>query len=179
VVFADPSNKQARELAADAFEQMGYAAENAPTRSSYLLAAQKLRSDKLDAQRPTPAVNPQVLHVMSAGEVFDYLGTRIDGPRASNSKLVINWRFTDTNETLVSTLENGALTWIAGKSVPNAGASVVTTRAAFEPVILGQRTLADAMDKGAISITGNASVLSELWKLIVDFKTGIPLVTPQ
>ena len=117
--------------------------------------------------------------MMPAGEMFDYLGTRIDGPRAGNSKVVINWRFTDTNETLVSTLENGALTWVAGKSDPTADASVVTTRPAFEFVILGQRTLADAMDKGSISTTGNASALSDLWKLIVDFKTGIPLVAPQ
>src|SRR6185437_10421699 len=45
VVFADPSNKDARGLGADAFEQMGYAAENGPTRNSYLLAAQKLRNN--------------------------------------------------------------------------------------------------------------------------------------
>src|SRR6185437_4966174 len=101
VVFADPSNKEARDLAADAFEQMGYGAENAPTRSSYLLASQKLRSDKPDdAQRPTPAVNPAILHAMTAGEVFDYLGTRIDGPRAGAARIVVTWRFTDSHEML-------------------------------------------------------------------------------
>ncbi|MEO8896334.1 MAG: alkyl sulfatase dimerization domain-containing protein, partial [Rhizomicrobium sp.] len=42
LVFADPSNKEARALAADAFEQMGYLAEAAPWRNSYLLAAQRL-----------------------------------------------------------------------------------------------------------------------------------------
>ena len=82
VVYADPVNKAARELAADAFEQMGYASENGPTRSSYLLAAQKLRSTKPDPKRPTPAISPPILHAMSAGELFDYLGTRVDGPRA-------------------------------------------------------------------------------------------------
>src|SRR6185437_4067264 len=74
VVFADPGNKDARALAADAFEQMGYAAENGPTRSSYLLATQKLRSDKPDEQRSTPGISPQLLHAMSAGQMFDYLG---------------------------------------------------------------------------------------------------------
>ena len=139
VVFADPSNKDARDLAADAFEQMGYGAENGPTRSSYLLAAQKLRNDAPAARRSTPAVNPEVLHVMSARDMFDYLGTRIDGPRAGPTKIVINWRFTDTRETLVSTLEHGALTAIVGKADPKAGASVVTSRRALEPVILGQK----------------------------------------
>ena len=60
-------NKEARELAADAFEQMGYGSENAPWRNSYLLAAQKLRAGPPAAQRPTPAITPEVLHVMPAG----------------------------------------------------------------------------------------------------------------
>ena len=177
VVFADPSNKDARALAADAFEQMGYAAENGPTRSSYLLAALKLRSDRPGPQRATPAISPSILHVMTAGQVFDYLGTRIDGPRAGASKIVINWRFTDTKEVLASTLEHGALTWIGGKSDPHANASVTTTRAVLEPVILGQKTLADAMGHG-MTATGNAQAVSDLWSLLVDFKTGIALVEP-
>ena len=178
VVFADPSNKEARALAADAFEQMGYASENAPWRNSYLLAAQKLRSDTLTAQRSGPAITPEVLHVMPAGEMFDYLGTRIDGPRAGAVKIVINWRFTDTHETLVSTLEHGALTWSSGKADPHADASVVTTRQVLEPIILEQKTLADAMGHG-IAATGNANAVSDLWALLVDFKTGIPLVEPN
>jgi alkyl sulfatase BDS1-like metallo-beta-lactamase superfamily hydrolase len=43
VVFADPSNKEARNLAADAFEQLGYLAESATWRNAYLLGAQELR----------------------------------------------------------------------------------------------------------------------------------------
>jgi alkyl sulfatase BDS1-like metallo-beta-lactamase superfamily hydrolase len=178
VVFADPSNKEARALAADAFEQMGYASENAPWRNSYLLAAQKLRSSTPMAQRSGPAITPEVLHVMTAGEVFDYLGTRIDGPHAGAAKIVINWRFTDTHETLVSTLEHGALTWSSGKADPHADASVVTTRQVLEPVVLGQGTLADAMSHG-MTMTGNANTVSELWALLVDFKSGIALVEPQ
>jgi alkyl sulfatase BDS1-like metallo-beta-lactamase superfamily hydrolase len=130
------------------------------------------------AQRSGPAITPEVLHVMTAGEVFDYLGTRIDGPHAGAAKIVINWRFTDTHETLVSTLEHGALTWSSGKADPHADASVVTTRQVLEPVVLGQGTLADAMSHG-MTMTGNANTVSELWALLVDFKSGIALVEPQ
>ena len=178
VVFADPSNRDARDLAADAFEQMGYGAENGPTRSSYLLAAQKLRSNAPDTGRSTPAISPPILHAMSAGEMFDYLGTRIDGPRAGTRKIVINWRFTDTRETLVSTLEHGALTWISGKNDPHADATVTTTRQVLEPLILGQKTLADVMGHG-MSASGNANSVSDLWALLVDFKTNIALVEPR
>jgi alkyl sulfatase BDS1-like metallo-beta-lactamase superfamily hydrolase len=157
---------------------MGYAAENGPTRSSYLLAARKLRGNAPDAGRSTPAISPSILHAMSAGEMFDYLGTRIDGPRAGTRKIVINWRFIDTKETLASTLEHGALTWISGKSDPRADATVTTTRQVLEPIILGQKTLDDAMAHG-ISAAGNAESISDLWALLVDFKSGIPLVEPR
>jgi alkyl sulfatase BDS1-like metallo-beta-lactamase superfamily hydrolase len=176
VVFADPSDKDARDLAADAFEQMGYASENGPARSSYLLAAQKLRSNLPDTERFMPGVSPPILHAMSAAEMFDYLGTRIDGPRAGAAKLVINWRFTDTHEILVSTLEHGALTWINGKTDPHADASVTTTRQILEPVILGQRPLSDVLSKG---VDGDANAVADLWAMLVTFKTGIPLVTPR
>ena len=43
VVFAEPTNAEARALAADAFEQLGYLAESATWRNAYLLGAQELR----------------------------------------------------------------------------------------------------------------------------------------
>jgi alkyl sulfatase BDS1-like metallo-beta-lactamase superfamily hydrolase len=175
LVFADPSNRAARELAADAFEQMGYLAEAAPWRNAYLLAAQRLRAPAPVAGRAGSAITPEILHVMPAGEMFDYLGTRINGPRAGAAKIVIAWRFTDTKEALVSTLEHGALTWSVGNAAAQADARVTTTRAAFEPVILGRKTLADA----SITAAGNAKSLTDLWALLVDFKSDIPLILPR
>ena len=45
VVFAEPGNKAARQLAADAMEQLGYQAESATWRNSYILAAHELRKE--------------------------------------------------------------------------------------------------------------------------------------
>jgi alkyl sulfatase BDS1-like metallo-beta-lactamase superfamily hydrolase len=179
VVFADPANKEARALGADAFEQMGYLAEAAPWRNSYLLAAQRLRGPAPGVGRSSPAITPEVLHVMPAGEMFDYLGTRIDGPRAGATKMVIAWRFTDSTEVEVTTLQHGALTARGGKAGPEAGTTVVTSRAVLEPVILGQKTLADAIRQGGIAVSGDTKALSDLWALLVDFKSGIPLVEPR
>ena len=177
VVFADPANKDARALAADAFEQMGYQSEAAPWRNSYLLAAQRLRSGAMDAGRSVPAISPEILHAMSARQMFDYLGTRIDGPRAGAAKIVIGWRFTDSKETLTATLSHGALSVSGAK--PGAAVSVTTSRTALEPVILGRKTLADAIKDGGIAVSGNAEALTDLWSLLVDFKSGIPLMEPR
>jgi alkyl sulfatase BDS1-like metallo-beta-lactamase superfamily hydrolase len=136
VVFADPSNKEARSLAADAFEQLGYLAESATWRNAYLLGAQELRNSVRRGARSVPGVSAEMLHAMPIALVFDYLGTRVDGPRAGTANMVINWRFTDTRESLASNLEHGALTWITGKTAPNAMTMVTTTRSVFESVIL-------------------------------------------
>lgn len=100
-----------------------------------------------------------------------------EAARAGIAKIVIIWHFTDTHESLVSTLEHRALTVMSGTDNPNADATVTTTRQVIEPVILGQRTLANAMANG-ITVRGSASSVSGLWALLVDFKSGIPLVEP-
>jgi alkyl sulfatase BDS1-like metallo-beta-lactamase superfamily hydrolase len=178
VVFAEPSNKEARSLAADAFEQLGYLAESATWRNAYLLGAQELRSGVRGGARSVPGIGADVLRAMPISQVFDYLGTRIDGPRAGRANIVINWRFTDTRESLASTLEHGALTSIAGKTAPNAATTVTTTRPVFESVILERRTLADAMEHGEITTIGDAKAVSDLFALLVDFETGFPVVEP-
>jgi len=43
VVFADPANAEARQVGADALEQLGYAAESASWRNAYVLGALELR----------------------------------------------------------------------------------------------------------------------------------------
>jgi alkyl sulfatase BDS1-like metallo-beta-lactamase superfamily hydrolase len=178
VVFADPSNQEARGLAADAFEQLGYLVGSATWRNAYLLGAQELRSGVRGGARSVPGVSAQTLRAMSIAQIFDYLGTRIDGPRAGTADIVINWRFTDTHESLVSTLEHGALTSITGKAAPNAMTTVTTTRTVLESVILGQRTLADVMEHREITTAGEAKAVPDLWALLADFKTGFPVVEP-
>jgi len=119
-----------------------------------------------------------MLHAMPIALMFDYLGTRIDGPRTGTANIVINWQFTDTHESLASTLEHGALTSITDKNAPNAVTTVKTTRTVFESVILGRRTLADAMEQREITTVGDAKAVSDLLALLVDFEAGFPVVEP-
>jgi alkyl sulfatase BDS1-like metallo-beta-lactamase superfamily hydrolase len=179
VVFADPANTDARRLAADAFEQLAYLAEAAPWRNAYLLAAQELRASGRGPGRSVPGISADVLHAMSIPQVFDYLGTRIDGPRAGPTRIVINWRFSDTGESLASTLSHGALTWVSGKADPHPAMTVTTTRATLEAVILGQRTLSDALQRQEVATDRDAKPLIDLWGLLVDFPANFSMVTPQ
>ncbi len=178
VVYADPSNRDARALAADAFEQLGYLAESATWRNSYLLGAQELRNG-VPAQRPRQAIDAEFIAVMPASLVFDYLGTTLNGPRAERARTVVNWRFTDTNETLVSTLDHAALTHVVGRSAPAADLSVTTTRRVFNAVVLRQRSVDDAQRNGEMTVTGAAARLAELFSYFDDLDPAFPIVEPR
>lgn len=61
VVFADPNNQAARDLEADALEQLGYQAESGPWRNFYLTGAQELRNGVQNYQHQIlPAQTPCV-----------------------------------------------------------------------------------------------------------------------
>jgi alkyl sulfatase BDS1-like metallo-beta-lactamase superfamily hydrolase len=173
VVFAEPANADARALAADSFEQMGYLAESATWRNAFLLAAQELRNGPPKAARKSPGATPDQLHSMPAGLLFDYLGTRLNGPRAGARNVTVNWRFTDTGELLASTLSHGALTYVTGKVAPAADASVVTTRAELEAAVLGQKALNTA------GVNGNVGTVTELMTFFDEFDPQFPIVEPR
>ena len=178
VVYAEPANTEARSLAADAFEQLGYAAESATWRNAYLLGAQELRSG-VPAARPRQALDGEMISAMPASLVFDYLGTTLNGPRAENAKMVLNWRFTDTRESLASTVDHAALTYVVGKVATNADASVTTTRAVFNAIVLRQRTIGDAQAGSDLTIVGNGARLTELMSLFDDFDPAFKIVEPR
>ena len=103
VVFADPANLEARNLAADAFEQLGYMAESATWRNAYLVAAFELR-EGATKRGPGPTISAQTINAIPTELIFDYLGVQLNGPRANGRRITLNWNFTDTKESYVLTL---------------------------------------------------------------------------
>src|SRR3546814_13573213 len=64
VVFAEPDNQDARNLQADALEQLGYQAESGPWRNFYLTGAKELREGV--TQLPTPnTASPDIVRSMT------------------------------------------------------------------------------------------------------------------
>ncbi len=178
VVFADPSNKDARNLGADALEQLGYQSEAATWRNAYLLGALELRNGMSQQTQPSTA-NADLLKGVSIDLAFDFLGVRLNAPKAEGKKIVINWTFTDLNETYVMNLENSALTHTSGKLSDNADASVTLTRAALDAITLKQRTFLGSVLTGDVSVGGNPLKLRELFGLLDEFSPGFEIVEPR
>jgi alkyl sulfatase BDS1-like metallo-beta-lactamase superfamily hydrolase len=178
LVFADPANRAARELGADALEQLGYQSEAATWRNAYLLGAAELRGGVPPAQGGSTA-NAELLKGVSIDLAFDFLGVRLNAGNAEGKHIVINWTFSDRNETYVMNLENSALTHRAGKLDDNADAGVKLTRAALDAITLKQRTFLGSIVTGDVSISGNPLKLRELFGLLDDFTPDFEIVEPR
>jgi alkyl sulfatase BDS1-like metallo-beta-lactamase superfamily hydrolase len=178
VVFADPANKAARDLGADALEQLGYQSEAATWRNAYLLGAAELRGGAPAAERGSGA-NAELLKGVSIDLAFDFLGVRLNACKAEGKTIVINWTFTDLNQSYVMNLENSALTHTSGKLSGNADVSVALTRATLDAISLKQRTFAGSIASGDVSIRGNPLKLGELFGLLDEFSPGFEIVEPK
>ncbi|MCD3069644.1 hypothetical protein GFJ91_24015, partial [Salmonella enterica subsp. enterica serovar Enteritidis] len=64
-VFADPNNQNARNLEADALEQLGDQAESGPWRNFYLTGAQELRNGVVKGPTPNTA-SPDTVRALPA-----------------------------------------------------------------------------------------------------------------
>ena len=178
VVFAEPSNAEARALGAAALEQLGYAAESATWRNAYLLGALELRQGVPAAAARAP-VSPDIVRAMSLDLFFDYLAVRLNGDKAEGRRLVINWRFTDVDRGYVLNLEHSALTYLADRQREHADATVTLERAVLDRLVLRELTLADAVERRLVAIEGDAAKVVELFGLLDDFTLMFPIVEPR
>jgi linear primary-alkylsulfatase len=177
LVFADPANKDARELGADAMEQLGYQSEAATWRNAYLLGAAELRNGV--PRLPGAGANAELLKGITIDLAFDFLGVRLNAPKAEGKRIVINWNFTDLKQVYVTNLENSALTHTSGKPADNADATVTLTRAAWDAISLKERTFVGSVVTGDVFVSGNPLKLGELFDLLDEFSPGFEVVEPR
>jgi len=178
VVFAEPSDTEARGLGADALEQLGYAAESATWRNAYLLGARELRQGPGTGLARAP-VSPDVVRAMSPELFFDYLGVRLDGERAEGKRIVVNWAFTDLARRFVTSLENCALTWLADRHHADADATVTLERDVLSRLVLRELSFADVLQEGLLAIDGDPDRVVELFSLLDDFSLMFDVVEPR
>jgi len=161
-VFAQADNGNARELLASVLERLGYGAENATWRNSYLTGAEELHTEVSSAGL-APA--------LTITQLFDSIAIRINGPKAWGENLTIGWHFTDSHENYRMELSNGALIHYPTTGSQAAGLTVTLTK----PQLL--RLLATAKPDG-IDMSGDPAVLGRLMSLIDNPDPDFAIVTP-
>ncbi|MBJ9517147.1 alkyl/aryl-sulfatase [Citrobacter portucalensis] len=177
VVFADPNNQAARNLEADALEQLGYQAESGPWRNFYLTGAQELRNGVV--QGPTPnTASPDTVRAMTPEMFFDYLAVHINGQKAGDAKSVFNIDLGSDGGKYKLELENGVLNHTANAEAKDADATITLNRDTLNEIILKEVTLKQAQDSGDVKITGDGAKLDAMLGYMDKFEFWFNIVTP-
>lgn len=185
LVFADPENQEARELQADAFEQLGYASESATWRNAYLMGAQELRNGPPPSQ---PTRRSTLIGALSVDQIFDAVAVRLRSEDVAGLSAVVHWDFTDIGERWLLTLTNRALSAVLLGSSPStesqnalartADVSVSLTKTTLGLVISGQTTFLDAVQDGKIMVSGDPDGLTNIFGNLDTFQSGFAIVEP-
>lgn len=177
LVFAQPNYIPAKRLLANIYEQMGYQAESAGWRNTYLTGAKELRDGVLPTSNITRP-GPSFLQAMDTGLLFDYLAVKVNAKRAESDAFKINFTFTDEGREYLVELSNATLTNIEGVTVQDADLSLTISREDWTLVILKQVALSDLLASGKASFAGDIRILNQLFSLMDEFPFWFNIVTP-
>lgn len=177
LVFAQPNYIPAKRLLAKMYEQMGYQAESAGWRNTYLTGAKELRDGVLPTSNITRP-GPSFLQAMDTGLLFDYLAVKVNAKRAESEAFKINFTFTDEGREYLVELSNATLTNIEGVTVQDADLSLTISREDWTLVILKQVALRDLLASGKASFAGDIRILNQLFSLLDEFPFWFNIVTP-
>ncbi|WP_336208601.1 alkyl/aryl-sulfatase [Nonomuraea sp. LPB2021202275-12-8] len=168
-VFADEGNKEARDLLAEVYTRLGHGAENATWRNSYLMGALELADGIVPATGA--AVSPDLVAALSVSQIFDAIAIRVDGPKAWNESLSIDWHLTDLGQCFRTTLSNGALIQQVDPPEEPVDLTLRLTKAQLLALLMGRGV--EGVDR-----EGDTRVLKRLVAVLDDPVRDFAIVTP-
>lgn len=179
LVFAEPKNKEALWLEADALEQLGYQSESGPWRNFYLTGAQELRGvDSDSGDDITTTTSPDILAGMSSDMFFDYLAISLDGEEAADADMTIELEFADRNEQWLLEISNGVLRYHAGRRTEDPTIVLRIDRSDFVGVLSGQTKLPKLLLQDRASLDGGLIALARFGNLFERFSPDFEIVKP-
>lgn len=175
LVFAEPKNKEGRELLADCFEQIGYQQESPSVRNSFLNGAYELRNGIPTGASPHGS-GPDLAKAMTVDLFLDYLGIRVNSKKAEGMKFVINMIVPDLNEKYTAEMSNATFTNIKGFISDKPDLTLTFNRDALNPVLMGQKSFGDLIKEGSVKAQGDTSVLQKLNSTLDTFEIGFEIL---
>lgn len=169
VVFADPGHAAAKELLANTYTRLGHGSENGTWRNFFLVGAKELR-DGVTSQ-PTNVAPRDMIAALSVEQIFDVIAIRIDGPKAWDLQMAVEWRFTDLDERWRTTLGNGVLVPEPEPPVGDVDLTVTLTK----PQLLG---LLGGQGLDELEHDGDLLVLQRLVGVLDTVDANFAMVTP-
>lgn len=175
LVFAEPHNQTAKNLLADAFEQLGYQKESPTLRNIFLQGAFELRNG-LPTGTPPRSTAPDVIRAMSTEQWLDFLGISMDPRKAEGMRFTINLVTPDNGEKYLVELSNATLTNIKGVQAPKPDLTITLNRSDLNQVMMGTRTFDDLIKAGKAKFQGNRQPFDQLRAMMVTFTPNFEIL---
>ena len=177
VVFADPTNAEARERLAATYDQLGYRQESGPWRDVYLTGAFELRHG-VQPSAATPAAAADLLLHLPLEDFFASMAARLKGPEADGKDTRLNLVFTDLGETWVLWLQNAVLHAARRDADPSADATIQLTRPLLVRLVTGQAGLREVVFSKELDVDGSRLDVLSFLMLLERPGAPFPMVTP-
>lgn len=174
LVFADPANTGARALLARTHRQMAYQAESAIWRNMYLVAARELENGV--TARSSSVQSIDLVAATPTSYVLDLLAVRLNPDRLGARSFAFNLVFPERNERFAVTIRNGVL--VHERDVTLADAPTITSPRPVFLQALATQSMARAVTRGDIHITGNRRSLQGLGEVFDNPEPSFAIVTP-
>ena len=136
LVFADPTNQDARYLCADALEQLGYQAESGAWRNAYLVAALELRNGTENYPQTGRIGVGTTAQGMDAQTMLDYMGIMLDAEKLADRSFTVHLKLEGDEDYLLK-IHHGVLLYYKGVSEEGADLTLSTVRAGILAIANG------------------------------------------
>jgi alkyl sulfatase BDS1-like metallo-beta-lactamase superfamily hydrolase len=176
LVFADPSDTKARELQADAYEQLGYQQEVPQYRAIFLTAAKELREGVVKLGQLKTGTLDTIL-AMPIDLLFDFMGVHVIGEKAAGVDIRLNVTFDDTGDEWTMWIRNGVLNARPGHA-DGAQLTITGPKADLTALLLQPAQAGYVIAKDALKTEGDPAVLDSLASVIDTFDPYFNISTP-
>ncbi len=173
LVYADPSNQAARDLCADALEQMGYQAESGPWRSAYLMGAWELREGNQAEKEGTNLGRESTIRSMTVDMVLTYIDIMTDALAAQNDDLSVKLNIADTGEAFRVIRRDGVLMVYKGETDLETDCTITCARLQLLALMNGNMDVTAKMQ-----IEGDETVPARLVKYMTPINRNFNIIEP-
>jgi alkyl sulfatase BDS1-like metallo-beta-lactamase superfamily hydrolase len=175
LVFAQPTNQAAKDLLAEAYEQIGYQKESPTLRNIFLQGAYELRNG-LPGGTPQQSSGPDLIRAMSTENWLDFIGISMDPRKADGLHFVMNLITPDNGEKYLVELSNATLTNIKGEQAKHPDLTITINRADLNQVMMGLATFDDLIKAGKATFEGDRKPFDQLRGILVSFAPNFEIL---
>ncbi|KAJ6113779.1 hypothetical protein N7523_007096 [Penicillium sp. IBT 18751x] len=175
-VFAEPGNKNAKELLASTYEKLGHGCENGPWRNFYISGATELRGYVPEGNVLSGQTG--MAEALSLQQLFASVAVRLDGTRAQEENFIIDLYVSDRGEHCRLMVSNGALIHRTGQRICEVSSSETADFSCSLTYRQLVQSLAAGNARAFVNEQGERSYLHRLISLLVTPNPSFNIVTP-